>query len=91
MLINNEGLFMGVSKFIPGKNDLYTWCIQNNKQYILEEWDIDSNDELKPEDFTFGSHKRINWKCKNGHTWSAVIKERTKQNGNRCPICRQYE
>lgn len=71
-----------------GKNDLATWCKENNKQYILEEWDYDSNDGLTPEMFTFGSHKLINWKCKNGHKWSAVIKERTKYKGNTCPECK---
>ena len=70
-----------------GINDLVTWCGANDKQYILDEWDYENNDNLKPEMFTFGSHKRINWKCKNGHSWNAVIKERTKRKGNMCPYC----
>ena len=74
-------------KSIIGKNDLITWCKDNDKQYILDEWDYDNNDGLTPEQFTFGSHKRINWKCKNGHKWNAVIKERTKYRGNKCPVC----
>ena len=73
---------------IKGVNDLVTWCKNNDKQYILDEWDYDSNDGLTPEKFTFGSHKLINWKCKNGHKWSATIKERTKFKGNMCPECR---
>ena len=72
-----------------GQNDLVTWCKKNDKQYILDEWDYESNDGLVPEMFTFGSHKRINWKCKNGHKWNAVIKERTKYKGNMCPFCRE--
>ena len=74
-------------KAIIGVNDLKTWCKQNEKQYILEEWDYENNGDLCPEMFTSGSHKRVKWKCKNGHSWEAVIKERTKINGNRCPIC----
>lgn len=75
-------------KALIGVNDLVTWCKQNNKEYIIEEWDYDRNEDLKPEMFTHGSHKRINWKCVNGHTWNAVIKERTKFKGNQCPICK---
>ncbi len=71
-----------------GINDLVTWCKNNNKQYILDEWDYDANEGMKPEMFTFGSHKRINWKCIRGHKWSAVIKERTKFKGNMCPECK---
>lgn len=70
-----------------GINDLVTWCKENNKQFILDEWDYDANENLNPEMFSFGSHKRINWKCSKGHKWSAVIKERTKSRGNMCPEC----
>lgn len=72
-----------------GINDLVTWCNENGKQYILDEWDYDTNEGLRPEMFTFGSHKRINWKCAKGHTWTAVIKERTKFKGNMCPDCKK--
>lgn len=75
-------------KALIGVNDLVTWCKANDKQYILEEWDYENNDNLNPEMFTFGSHKRINWKCAKGHKWNAVIKERTKYKGNMCPECR---
>lgn len=78
-------------KALIGVNDLATWCKENDKQYILDEWDYDSNEGLKPEMFTFGSHKRINWKCSKGHKWSAVIKERTKFKGNMCPECKKEE
>ncbi|MBE6005311.1 MAG: hypothetical protein E7232_14760 [Lachnospiraceae bacterium] len=72
-----------------GINDLVTWCEENGKQYILDEWDYEANEGLRPEMFTFGSHKRINWKCAKGHTWTAVIKERTKFKGNMCPDCKK--
>ncbi len=73
---------------IKGVNDLGTWCIQNNRQYILDEWDSQKNNGLTPDMVTWGSHKRIHWRCRKGHEWEAVIKERTKINGNKCPICR---
>ncbi len=73
---------------IKGVNDLETWCIQNDRQYILDEWDAQKNEGLTPDMVTWGSHKRIHWKCGKGHEWEAVIKERTKLKGNKCPICR---
>lgn len=76
-------------KAIKGVNDLETWCRQNDKVYILDEWDTIKNGELTPDKVTWGSHKRIHWKCSKGHAWEAVVKERTKIRGNRCPVCRK--
>lgn len=76
-------------KAIKGINDLVTWCKQNDREYILEEWDALQNGELTPDMVTWGSHKRIHWKCKKGHTWEAVVKERTKIRGNLCHECRK--
>ena len=36
-------------KPIQGKEDLVTWCKQNNKQFLLEEWDYERN-PLNPEE-----------------------------------------
>lgn len=76
-------------KAIKGVNDLETWCRQNDKVYILDEWDTIKNGELTPDKVTWGSHKRIHWKCSKGHEWEAVVKERTKIRGNQCPVCRK--
>ena len=75
-------------KALKGVNDLATWCSENDKEYIIKEWNTDRNGELSPTDFTKGSHKRVWWKCVNGHEWEAVIKDRTKENGNTCPYCK---
>ena len=32
-----------------------------------------------------GSHKKLGWRCKHGHTWSASADNRSK--GTACPIC----
>lgn len=76
-------------KAVSGVNDLKTWCVQNNKLYILDEWDYTENGSLLPESVTYGSHKRVSWKCNKGHKWEAVIKERTKLHGNMCPLCKK--
>ena len=76
-------------KTLIGVNDLVTWCRQNGKCYILDEWDYTDNDDLKPEMFTPGSHKRINWVCNKGHKWSAVIRDRIRQKKKICPLCKK--
>ncbi len=76
-------------KAVKGVNDLETWCRRNNREYIIDEWDSQKNGDLTPDMVTWGSHKRIHWKCSKGHEWDAVVKERTKLKGNRCPFCKK--
>lgn len=72
---------------ISGINDLETWCRDNDRQYILEEWDYEKNTVLPSEVAPFAS-KKIWFVCKQGHSYSSSIANRT---GNRsgCPICRR--
>lgn len=71
-------------KPIIGKEDLVTWCKQNNKEYLLDEWDYEKND-LKPEEFFPKSEKIVMWKCKKEyHSYPAPIYFRTTQNTNCC-------
>ncbi len=46
-------------------------------------------DKLERKAFLDGSHVKVWWKCSKGHEWEVVIKERTKINGNHCPICQK--
>lgn len=52
---------------------------------LCEEWDYVKNGDLKPEDVSYGSNKKVWWKCKNNHSWKAAIHNRTKGKG--CPYC----
>ena len=68
-----------------GDNDLETWCYSNHREELLEEWDC-ANNTHTPEQVVPQSHKKVFWKCKLGHTWRAVIKDRvTRKDG--CPEC----
>ena len=51
---------------------------------LIKEWDYDKNDK-SPEEYSYGSGKKVWWKCDLGHTWLAIINDRT--NGKGCPIC----
>lgn len=53
---------------------------------ILLEWDTVLNKGLNPSDFTPHVGKKIWWKCREGHSWQAIIYNRTK-NKSGCPHC----
>ena len=65
---------------LAGYNDLAT-----TNPELIKEWNYERNSEIKPSDVLAGSHKRVWWKCKNGHEWKAVIKSRAS--GENCPYC----
>lgn len=52
---------------------------------LMEEWDADQNAPLTPQMFYPGSHYHAYWKCKRGHEWRAVLKDRVA--GHSCPYC----
>ena len=54
---------------------------------IAKEWHPSKNKDLKPENHTHGSNKKIYWSCTKGHTYLAAIKERTRKNNTGCPFC----
>lgn len=49
---------MGSNKVTLGTNDLKTWCIKNNKENLLGEWDYTRNVEASPETVAYGSEKK---------------------------------
>ncbi len=50
---------------ISGSQSLYDWCIENNRNDILELWDYDKND-ITPKDISFSSSKDYYFKCSKG-------------------------
>lgn len=74
-------------KVLIGYNDLETWCKQNNKNKLIEEWDTGKN-EISINEVSFGSDKKVWWKCKSGHEWKATISSRTKGECG-CAVCSQ--
>lgn len=76
--------FKGSHKPIIGKEDFVTWCKQNNKQFLLEEWDYEKN-VSNPEDYFPKSEKVVMWKCnKETHSYPAPICFRTKYSSGCC-------
>lgn len=67
------------ARVIEGINDLATL-----KPELVQEWS--EKNEIKPTEVSIGSHKKVIWKCKQGHEWEASIKSRTV-NGTGCSYC----
>ena len=69
-------------KVLAGFNDLATL-----KPKVAKEWHPTLNGELRPDDVTLGSNKRVWWKCHEGHVWQAMVFSRTRKKGSGCPVC----
>jgi len=55
---------------------------------LIKEWDYEKNGNLKPENISSGSSRKVWWKCKHGHEWKTAINNRTNiSNQNQCPYC----
>ena len=55
---------------------------------LVKEWHPTKNGDLTPEDFTYGSGKKVWWLCPKGHEWETKINKRTrKDKPTGCPNC----
>ena len=72
--------FCSNKKVLPGYNDLATL-----NPCLAKEWNYALNQDLKPEDFTANSRKKVWWKCPQGHEYQARVDHRN--NGSGCPHC----
>ena len=52
---------------------------------IAAQWHPTKNGVLTPDQVTPGSHRRVWWRCDQGHEWSALVKSRVEGCG--CPVC----
>ena len=65
----------------------YDFCKQNNKEYLLQEWDYELNKDIDPTTLSNCSNKKVWWKCKKcGYGWLAKISNRVVLNRG-CPCC----
>ena len=67
-------------KVIKGVNDLKT--LNPN---LAKEWNYEKNGGLTPENVMPNTHKKVWWKCAEGHEWDAVVSNRNRGIG--CPYC----
>ena len=64
---------------------LIDWCKENNKEYLLKEYDFDKN-TTDISNLTYASNKKTFWKCSKGHNFETKVANRTLLNRG-CPYC----
>ena len=68
------------------RESLYEYCEENDRDELLAEWHPVRNGGLTPEAVSYGSRKKIWWRCARGHEWQASVYTRTG-GGSGCPVC----
>ena len=56
---------------------------------LVRDWHSTKNGELKPDEVTYGSHKKVWWLCPKGHDYDSIISNRTGASPSACPQCRR--
>lgn len=78
MYLGSGWIRMG-GKLIPGINDLQTRFPE-----LAQEWDFERN-STTPSEIMPHSDKKVWWICAKGHTYEAMVKNRSRGSG--CPYC----
>lgn len=52
---------------------------------LMKEWDYEKN-KIDPSILSYGNHNKVWWICPKGHSYSAIVSNRTKLNSG-CPVC----
>ena len=61
------------------------YCAGLGDTGLLEQWHPLKNGSLTPADVSYGSKRKVWWRCEKGHEWQAMVKARAEGTG--CPIC----
>jgi hypothetical protein len=73
--------------FCAGKRVSVTNRLSTVAPWLCDEWHPKKNGKATPDDFVWGSNRRVWWKCRKGrdHEWDETINARTQ--GRSCPFC----
>ncbi len=74
--------------FCAGKRVSITNSLGHNRPDIARRWHPEKNGGLRPDQVTFGSAKKVWWRCEKGsdHEWKAAPSSRIVKVGG-CPFC----
>lgn len=67
---------------------LKSYCEENDRQRILDEWDREKNLPLTPENISPSSSIPVWWRCEKGHSWCTQVRSRSRSSTG-CPKCRE--
>ena len=59
------------------RKSLAAFCLEKGLQELLGQWDQDRNAPLTPETISYGSKRKVWWRCSKGHEWLAPPYART--------------
>jgi len=79
----NESLYKEYVSYFP--SPLPENTLLSSHSYLVNEWDFDKNFPLKPDNFSYGSSYKVWWLCEKGHSYEAVIANKSRGTG--CPYC----
>ena len=65
---------------------MYDYCAERGKIALLREWHPTRNGSLTTKDVTYGSGRKVWWRCEKGHEWPQRVCDRIL-NGHNCPYC----
>lgn len=69
------------------RETLFDYCKRTGELELLRQWNSERNGALTPETVSYGSKKKVWWRCGKGHEWQAEVTSRTS-NHTGCPFCR---
>lgn len=67
------------------RQSLFDFCTEHHRETLLTQWNTARNAPLTPQAVTYGSHKRVWWRCERGHGYEAMACARVWGSG--CPYC----
>lgn len=59
--------------------------MEHDREDLLRQWHPTKNELLTPETVSYGSQRKVWWRCDKGHEWQAFVFDRSS--GNKCPYC----
>jgi len=74
--------YCGSRRLMQGYNDLATL-----EPRVAAQWDPELNGALTPDMVMPGSHRKVWWRCADGHVWQTYVFSRTGNQRSGCPVC----
>lgn len=65
---------------------LREYCSRYDRRELLDQWHPEKNGELTPDAVSYGSQKKIWWRCEQGHEWQSPPYARVGKSSG-CPYC----
>ena len=68
------------------RDNLKKYCSDFNRHELLIQWHPEKNGAVTPQNVSPGSHKKVWWRCDQGHEWESPVYARAGKNTG-CPYC----